>query len=111
MHWLNAALAFAITMLILSMVVSTLVETLHRFLRLRADGLRIMLGKLFDDVVAPHFAFAQAESCHDMHQILRLGFEPAGSSSHFWGEPRILHRWRASSGCVGVRHTNHSASR
>ena len=62
MHWLNAALAFAITMLILSMVVSTLVETLHRFLRLRADGLRIMLGKLFDDVVAPHFAFAQDET-------------------------------------------------
>lgn len=54
MQWLNAALAFSITMLILSMVVSTLVETLHRLLRLRADGLETMLKQFFNEVLVPY---------------------------------------------------------
>jgi hypothetical protein len=52
MQSLDAALAFAITMLVLSMVVTTLVETLHRFLRLRENGLELLLGNFYDRVVA-----------------------------------------------------------
>lgn len=54
MVWLNAALAFAITMLILSMVTSVFVETLHRIIGLRERGLRLMLGHIYDRVIGPH---------------------------------------------------------
>ena len=54
MLWLNAALAFAITMLILSMVTSVFVETIHRLWGLRERGLYLMLGHFFDRIVAPY---------------------------------------------------------
>ena len=56
MTWLNAALAFAVTMLIMSMVTSVFVETLHRCGGVREKGLRLMLGHFFDRVIAPHLA-------------------------------------------------------
>jgi hypothetical protein len=48
---LDAALAFAITMLVLTMVVTTLVETLHRLFGLREKGLAILLGNFYDRVL------------------------------------------------------------
>jgi hypothetical protein len=51
MQALDAALAFAITMLILAMVVTTLVETLHRLFGLREKGLAILLGNFYDRVL------------------------------------------------------------
>ena len=50
---LSAALAFAITMLILSMVTNVIVETIHRLIRMRQKGLHLMLGHLYDRVIAP----------------------------------------------------------
>ena len=52
MQTLDAILAFAITMLMLAMVVTTLVETLHRFLRLREKGLQLLLERFYDRVIA-----------------------------------------------------------
>jgi len=52
MQALDAALAFAITMLILAMVVTTLVETLHRLFGLREKGLAILLGNFYDRILA-----------------------------------------------------------
>ena len=46
MRSLDAALAFAITMLVLAMVVTTLVETLHRIFGLREKGLALPSGLL-----------------------------------------------------------------
>jgi hypothetical protein len=51
MQSLDAALAFAITMLVLAMVVTTLVETLHRLLGLREKGLAILLGTFYDRIL------------------------------------------------------------
>jgi hypothetical protein len=51
MQALDAALAFAITMLILAMVVTTLVETLHRLFGLREKGLAMLLGDFYDRVL------------------------------------------------------------
>ena len=51
MQALDAALAFAITMLILAMVVTTLVETLHRLFGLREKGLAILLGNFYDRIL------------------------------------------------------------
>lgn len=48
---LDAALAFAITMLVLAMVVTSLVETLHRLFGLREKGLAILLGNFYDRVL------------------------------------------------------------
>ncbi len=80
MQWLNAALAFSITMLILSMVVSTLVETLHRLLRLRADGLETMLRQLFKEVIAPHLDTANThlgQACDEfIADMMRNRAEP-----------------------------------
>ena len=53
MQWLGAALAFATTMLFFSIVVSTLVEMIHRFAGLREKGLQLMLESLFKKVVEP----------------------------------------------------------
>lgn len=54
MTWLNAALAFAITMLILSMSTSVIVETIHRAFGLREQGLRILLERFYEKVIAPY---------------------------------------------------------
>jgi hypothetical protein len=51
MQILEAALAFAITMLVLSLVCSSFVEIIHRALLMREAGLKYMLGQLFDQVL------------------------------------------------------------
>ena len=53
MAMLNAALAFAVTFLILSMSTSVLVETIHRCLGLREKGFRLMIGHFYDRVIGP----------------------------------------------------------
>jgi hypothetical protein len=51
MQIISAALAFAITMLVLSMVVASLVETIHRLLGMRERGLYYLLGRFYDQVI------------------------------------------------------------
>src|SRR5204862_3951769 len=48
---IEAALAFAITMLALSLVCSSIVEVIHRTFKLREAGLKYMLEQLFDQVL------------------------------------------------------------
>lgn len=52
MQWLTALLAFAVTMLIFAVIVSTFVEMIHRLLGLRSQGLRLMLESLYERVIA-----------------------------------------------------------
>src|SRR5262249_2943485 len=54
MPLIEAALAFAITMLALSLIVSSFVEIIHRALKLREKGLKYMLEQLFDQVLAKY---------------------------------------------------------
>jgi len=51
MPLIEATLAFAITMLALSLVVSSIVEVIHRTFKLREAGLKYMLEQLFDQVL------------------------------------------------------------
>ena len=51
MQLIEAALAFAITMLALSLVVSSFVEMIHRICSMREAGLKYMLGQMFDQVL------------------------------------------------------------
>src|SRR5262245_8159224 len=54
MQIIEAALAFAVTMLVLSIVCSALVETIHRIFGMRQAGYREMLGAFFDHVLKPY---------------------------------------------------------
>ena len=58
MQWLTALLAFAVTMLMFAIVVSTLVEMIHRIMNLRAKGLQLMLENLYARVVLPKLSKA-----------------------------------------------------
>jgi hypothetical protein len=51
MPLIEAALAFAITMLALSLIVSSFVEIIHRIFKMRQAGLKYMLGQMFDQVL------------------------------------------------------------
>ena len=54
MQLIEAALAFAITMLALSLVVSSFVEIIHRICSMREAGLKYVLGQMFDQVIKKH---------------------------------------------------------
>ena len=51
MPLIEAALAFAITMLALSLIVSSFVEIIHRTCKMREKGLKYMLEQLYDQVL------------------------------------------------------------
>jgi hypothetical protein len=51
MQWLTALLAFAVTMLIFAIIVSTFVELIHRAFGLRKQGMRLMLESLYEHVI------------------------------------------------------------
>lgn len=59
MEWLEASLAFIITMMMLSTIASMVVETLHRCLRMRERGLEQTLDALFEKVIWPKVARAK----------------------------------------------------
>ena len=54
MQLIEAALAFAITMLALSLVVSSFVEIIHRICSMREEGLKHVLRQMFDQVIRKH---------------------------------------------------------
>jgi hypothetical protein len=54
MQLIEAALAFAITMLALSLVVSSFVEIIHRIFSMREAGLKYVLGQMLDQVLDKH---------------------------------------------------------
>jgi hypothetical protein len=55
MQILESALAFAITMLVLSLTCSSFVEIVHRIFSMREAGLQYMLGQMFDQVLNKYF--------------------------------------------------------
>jgi len=56
MAWLDALLAFAITMMVLSTIVSAIVEAGHTLLNQRSKGLERLMEHMFDKVIAPRLA-------------------------------------------------------
>ncbi len=59
MQWLTALLAFATTMLIFAVIVSTLVELIHRAFKLRGKGMQLMLENLYTRAIEPHLTNEQ----------------------------------------------------
>src|SRR5438093_44625 len=84
MEILAAALAFAITMLVLAMVVSAFVEMLHRVFSMREAGLKYMLGQMFDQVLKDYFVTFKArlpQAVQVEASALRDGFVEMMSSN------------------------------
>ena len=80
---LSAALAFAITMLILSMATTVMVETIHRFIGLRERGLHLMLGHLYDRVIAPYLVrqgLDEGELKKQFVDLMTVNRAPAGAA-------------------------------
>ena len=53
MDWLEATLAFAVLMMVMSTVVSVLVEMVHRLLGAREEGLQLLVKGLYTDYLRP----------------------------------------------------------
>ena len=53
MEWIEAALAFAVVMMLLSTAVSLLMEAVYNTMRLREKGLRRLVESLYEDVIVP----------------------------------------------------------
>ncbi len=56
MEWLETGLAFAVTMMIFSSIVSVIIETGHRMLRTREKGLKMLMEALYKDVLWPRLS-------------------------------------------------------
>jgi hypothetical protein len=56
MKWLQAALAFSLVMLVLSSIVTIILETGYRVLLTREKGFRLMMERMFDAVLKPRVA-------------------------------------------------------
>jgi len=119
MQLIEAALAFAITMLALSLVVSSFVEILHRICSMREEGLKHVLRQMFDQVLAEHVESANpAEAAGKTAKAARDAFvaemsanrapmgagpsvvatnqaEDAGSARN-WLWKRLVHFWQHS---------------
>lgn len=55
MDWLESFLAFALTMLVFSTVITIIIEGIHRALQYREKGMEALIGSLFDTVIWPRF--------------------------------------------------------
>lgn len=53
MLWIEASLAFAITMMIFSTIVSVVVETAHRIFRVREKGLQHLMQHMYSQIIEP----------------------------------------------------------
>ena len=53
MEWLEAGLAFAVIMMVFSTMVSVIIETGHRFMRIREKGLQRLIAQVYEDVIWP----------------------------------------------------------
>ncbi|TQV87074.1 hypothetical protein [Aliikangiella coralliicola] len=56
MQWIEASLAFAVTMMVFSTIVSVIIETAHRVLRLREKGLKRLMSHIYRDVIQPRLS-------------------------------------------------------
>ena len=53
MKWIQAALAFALIMLVLATVVTIILESFYKLLLTREKGFRLMMARMFDEVLKP----------------------------------------------------------
>jgi hypothetical protein len=53
MIWIEAIMAFAVTMMAFATIVSMIVEMIHRIFRLREEKLKMMLNQVYTNQIVP----------------------------------------------------------
>ena len=83
MIWFEAALAFALTMLIFATMVSVIVEAGMRIFLARESGFQRMLEQLFDEMIKPRITDLLTHTSIDTRSnfIEKLGFNPLTSKT------------------------------
>ena len=92
MQWLEAMLAFSVVMMILSTMVSVVVETIHRVAKLRQDGLRRLVKQLYKDVIGPKIRDQKIISTFEpkafAEQLTTVRYQPISKQS--WWITKLL---------------------
>lgn len=99
MQWLTALLAFAVTMLIFSVIVSTFVEMIHRLFGLRNQGLRLMLESLYERVIAERLTDADKPTAQEFASIIMENRAMAAQPEQHGRLRKFLH-WLVDSSVV-----------
>jgi hypothetical protein len=79
MDLLGAGLAFAVTMLAMSIVVTASVETIHRLMGLREKGLRVMLEHFYEAEIARHVGPTSENAKETFLEEMTRNRAPAGN--------------------------------
>ena len=100
MQWLTALLAFAVTMLIFAIIVSTFVEMVHRAFGFRKQGMRLMLESLFDRVIKERVEPADNLDAAKFASIIMENRALSGEKPEERGLLRRLLHWLVDSSVV-----------
>lgn len=77
MIWLEAAMAFCVVMMVLSTMVTVLVESFyHRLFKLRQRGMRQLVAALYADVIAPRLQLESRAAAGFSKKITTLKYMP-----------------------------------
>lgn len=77
MIWLEAAMAFCVVMMVLSTMVTVLVESFyHRLFKLRQRGMRQLVAALYTDVIAPRLQLETRVAAGFSKKITTLRYMP-----------------------------------
>lgn len=77
MIWLEAAMAFCVVMMVLSTMVTVLVESFyHRLFKLRQRGMRQLVAALYTDVIAPRLQLETRSAASFSKKITTLRYMP-----------------------------------
>jgi|GEM_PF-4730475 len=77
MIWLEAAMAFCVVMMVLSTMVTVLVESFyHRLFKLRQRGMRQLVAALYTDVIAPRLQLENRSAASFSKKITTLKYMP-----------------------------------
>ncbi|RST87855.1 hypothetical protein EJC49_03250, partial [Aquibium carbonis] len=101
MAWLSATLAFATTMLVFALFVSSIVEALHRVFGLRHQGMRLTLEALYENVIEQRVRAADPHSTLDaatFADIIMTNRPLAGGAARPAGRVGRLVRWLTRGG-------------
>ena len=80
MPWIEVILAFAVTMMILSTIVSVIIEAGHRLFRVREKGLQQLIQRLHEDTIAPLLPPQQRSPHNEFVRYMTSSSFTAGSN-------------------------------
>lgn len=85
MEWLEAGIAFAVTMMVLSTMVSGIVEMGHRVFNTREEGLKRLIEHMYRDVLVPKFdSFDVEGSAEFTDHMTKTRFLPVDANAGWW---------------------------